>query len=217
MMKLIKKILFEIFRWPFVTLFWLSGWRINRETIEDDKIILTGSPHTSNWDYPVFLLAALTLRRKIYVTVKKELMAFPPAGWFIRFVGGIPIDRSSSHNLVDQMVERLNEADKMVLLFTPDGTRSYRPNWKTGFYWTAYKAGLPIMLGIPNYPEKKIYLHDPFIPSGDIEKDFEMIREVQEKYGVGLYPENTNPVVLRPKDSQSGEAEEASEAIQQLS
>jgi 1-acyl-sn-glycerol-3-phosphate acyltransferase len=207
-MKLIEKILFEIFRWPFVTLFWLSGWRLDRETIEEDKIILTGSPHTSNWDYPVFLLAALTLRRKIYVTVKQELVN-APYGWFVRLVGGIPIDRSKSQNLVDQLVESIKEREKMVLLFTPDGTRSYKPYWKTGFYWTAVEAGVPIMLGIPNYPKKTIHLHDPFMPSGDIEKDFAMIREIQGKYGVGLYPENTNPVVLRPKED--GASEEAKE------
>lgn len=211
-MKTIKKILFEIFRWPFATLFWLMGWRINRETIEDDKIILTGAPHTSNWDYPIFLLAAITLRRKIYVTVKQEAFKFPPFAWFVRAVGGIPIDRTSSHNVVDQMVDRLNEADKMVLLFTPEGTRSYRPYWKTGFYWTAHKAGVPIMLGIPDYKKKMVYLHVRFMPSGDIEKDFEMIREAQEKYGVGLYPEKANPVVLRPKEDESDNHEEAKKA-----
>lgn len=199
-METVKKILFEIIRWPYVTFFKLLGWSINRETIEDDKIILTGSPHTSNWDYPVFLFAALYMRRKIYVTVKQELTQIPLLGWFIKAFGGIPIDRARSHNLVDQMVERLNERERMVLLFTPDGTRSYRPYWKTGFYWTAVEAGLPIMLGIPNYKEKKIYLHVRIMPSGDIEKDMEIIREAQEKYGLGLYPENTNPVVLRPKE-----------------
>ena len=202
MLKLIERIFFEIFRWPIVTLFRLSGWRINRETILEDKIVLTGAPHTSNWDYLVFLLAALTLRRKIYVTVKKELFFFP-IGWFIRLVGGIPIDRFKSQNLVDQMVEMLNSHEKMILLFTPDGTRSYRPYWKTGFYWTAYKAGLPILLGIPDYPKKLIYLHVQITPSGNIEKDFEIIREAQDKYGVALYPEKANPVVLRPKEEEA--------------
>jgi 1-acyl-sn-glycerol-3-phosphate acyltransferase len=199
-MERLQKILFEIFiRWPIVSIFHILGWRINRETIEDDKMVLTGAPHTSNWDYLVFLWAAAYLRRKIYVTVKKELFKFPPLGWFIGLVGGIPVDRASSHNLVDQMVERLQEHKRILLLFTPDGTRSYRPHWKSGFYWTAVEAGLPILLGIPNYKEKRIYVHVQLMPSGDIEKDMEIIREAQEKYGYGLYPENANPVVLRPK------------------
>jgi 1-acyl-sn-glycerol-3-phosphate acyltransferase len=211
-MENLKKFLFEIIiRWPVVTFFHLLGWRINRETIEEDKLVLTGAPHTSNWDYPVFLWAAIYLRRKIYVTVKKELFNFPPLGWFVGFVGGIPIDRSSSHNLVDQMAERINEHERILLLFTPDGTRSYRPYWKTGFYWTALKAGVPILLGIPNYKEKCVYVHVQFTPSGDIEKDMVMIREAQEKYGHGLYPENANPVVLRPKDA-GGEETEAEKA-----
>lgn len=207
-MESIQKFLFEIFiRWPLVSLFYVLGWRINRETIEDDRVVITGAPHTSNWDYLVFLWAAAYLRRKIYVTIKKELF-FPPLGWFFRLVGGIPVDRSSSHNLVEQMVERLSEHKRILLLFTPDGTRSYRPYWKTGFYWTALEAGVPILLGIPHYKEKRIYVHVQFMPSGDIEKDMAIIREAQETYGYGLYPENANPVVLRPRDANGEETEE---------
>ncbi len=191
-----KRILIEILRFPLAIMWRLMGWRINVDAIEDDKVVLTGSPHTSNWDYMNFLLAAITLRRKIYVTIKSELFFFP-LGFILKALGGIPVDRHNSHNLVEQLAERLKNADRMVLLFTPDGTRSYRPYWKTGFYWVAKEAGVPIILGIPDYEKKFVRLDYKFIPSGDIEADFVKIREQQEKYGIGLYHEKTNPVITR--------------------
>lgn len=196
MMNFVKRILFEIFRFPLVSLWKLAGWRITRDEIEDDKVVLTGAPHTSNWDYLHFLMAALTLRRKIYVTIKKELF-FPPLGWLLKALGGIPVDRHNSQNLVGQLAEKIENSERMVLLFTPDGSRSYRPYWKSGFYWTAVEAGVPIMLGIPDFRTKVINLDTKFVPSGDIEADFAMIREQQEKHGYGLYNEKANPVITR--------------------
>lgn len=195
-MNFIGHILYEIFRFPLVSLWKLAGWRLTRDEIEDDKIILTGSPHTSNWDYLHFLMAALTLRRKIYVTIKSELF-FPPLGWILKALGGIPVDRHNSHNLVGELAKRINNTDRIVLLFTPDGSRSYRPHWKSGFYWTALEAGIPIMLGIPDFRTKVVNLDTKFMPSGDLEADFVMIREQQEKHGYGLYNEKTNPVITR--------------------
>ncbi len=195
-MTFIGRILFEIFRFPLVFLWKLAGWRLTQDAIEDDKIVLTGAPHTSNWDYLHFLMAALTLRRKIYVTIKQELF-FPPLGWILKALGGIPVDRHNSQNLVDELAQRLRESERMVLLFTPDGSRSYRPYWKSGFYWTALEAGVPIMLGIPDFRTKLINLDTKFVPSGNIEEDFVMIREQQEKHGYGLYNEKANPVITR--------------------
>jgi len=186
----------EIVRFPLAMIWRLMGWRINRKMIEDDKVVLTGAPHTSNWDYMHFLFAAITLRRKIYVTIKKELFFFP-LGFILKALGGIPVDRHNSSNLVDDLAERIKNSKRIVLLFTPDGTRSYQPYWKTGFYWVAKKAGVPIMLGIPDYKKKFVHLDYKFMPSGDIEADFEVIREYQEKYGVGLYDEKSNPVITR--------------------
>ena len=195
-MTFIGRILFEIFRFPLVFLWKLAGWRLTQDAIEDDKIVLTGAPHTSNWDYLHFLMAALTLRRKIYVTIKQELF-FPPLGWILKALGGIPVDRHNSQNLVDELAQRIRESERMVLLFTPDGSRSYRPYWKSGFYWTALEAGVPIMLGIPDFRTKLINLDTKFVPSGNIEEDFVMIRDQQEKHGYGLYNEKANPVITR--------------------
>ena len=195
-MNMIQRVLFEIFRAPLALFWYLRGWRLSIDKLEDDKVILTGSPHTSNWDYMNFLLAAITLRRKIFVTIKSELFFFP-LGPILKALGGIPIDRHSSQNFVEQLSDRLREADRMVLLFTPDGTRSYRPYWKTGFYWVSKETGIPVTLAIPHYKNKLVYMDYKFHPTGDIEEDFIKIRELQEQYGYGLYHEKTNPVITR--------------------
>lgn len=195
-MAFIKQVLYEIVRFPIIALWRLSGWRVTQPSVPEDKVVMTGAPHTSNIDYLFFLLTALHLRRKIYVTVKKELFFFP-VGNVIAALGGIPIDRENSYNLVGKLAERLKEADRMILLFTPDGSRSYRPHWKSGFYWTAYEAGVPIRLGIASYRKRIVNVDHQIIPSGDIEADFEIIRQLQTQYGAGLFDSRSNPVITR--------------------
>lgn len=215
-MNIIQRVLFEIFRAPLALFWYLRGWRLSIDKLEDDKVILTGSPHTSNWDYMNFLLAAITLRRKIFVTIKSELFFFP-LGFILKALGGIPIDRHSSQNFVEQLTDRLNEADRMVLLFTPDGTRSFRPYWKTGFYWVSKATGIPVTLAIPDYQKKFVYMDYKFHPTGDIEEDFVKIREMQETYGYGLYPEKTNPVITRSAyEEQVMDAETDLSAIEKM-
>ncbi|MEL6403766.1 MAG: 1-acyl-sn-glycerol-3-phosphate acyltransferase [Chloroflexota bacterium] len=195
-MSFVGKALFEIFRFPIAVLFHLAGWKITRKTLEQDKLVLTGTPHTSNWDYPLFLASSIVLRRKMYVTVKSELFFFPIAG-LLKAIGCIPVYRDSSNNLVDQLVEMVNSRERILLLFTPSGTRSYAEYWKSGFYWTAHKAGVPILNAIANYKTKTVHMHVMYEPSGDLEADLEYVRQEQEKHGHGLYPEKTNPVRTR--------------------
>lgn len=203
-MKLLKKILFEIFRWPIITIWQLTGWSVSKEHIDVDRLIITGAPHTTNWDYIMFLLAILYLRRQPFVTAKHTLFT-PPLGYIIRFFGGIPIDRSKPHNFVQQMSELLTSREQVWIVFSPDGTRSYRPHWKSGFYWTAMETDLPIVCAAIDYQKKIITVDYMFKPTGDIEADMVKIREYQEKYGRGLYPEKENPVVVRPRESSSDE------------
>jgi 1-acyl-sn-glycerol-3-phosphate acyltransferase len=204
-MELIKRVLFEIFRWPIVNLWYLTGWRVSQDKIDEPRLVITGAPHTSNWDYPMFLLAILHLRRQPFVTIKHTLF-FPPIGFFLRLFGGMPIDRTKSHNLVEQMSNLLNSRELIWMVFSPDGTRKYQPNWKTGFYWVAVEADVPILCAAINYKTKTITLDLMFKPSGDIEADMIQIHEYQEKYAYGRYPENMNPVVLRPKEPSPDEA-----------
>lgn len=195
-MSFVGKILYEIFRFPIVVLFRLSGWKLTRQTLEHDKLVMTGTPHTSNLDYLLFLLSALYLRRKIFVTIKSEVF-FPPLGWILKAIGGIPVDRGSSQNLVEQLVKMIDSRERILLLFTPDGTRSYAEYLKTGFYWTAVEAGVPILSAIANYKTKTVHMHLLYEPSGDIEADIAVMREEQEKHGIALYPDKANPIRTR--------------------
>jgi 1-acyl-sn-glycerol-3-phosphate acyltransferase len=191
--------LLEIIRFPLVTIWHLAGWRISTNLPADRVLVVTGAPHTSMWDYLLFLCGILELRWRPVVTIKHTMFK-PPIGWFLRWFGGIPIDRTRSNNMVDQLAEQIQQAPDDVqtaYIFTPEGTRSYRDYWKTGFYWTAMKADVRILCAAVNYKEKRIYLDLVFKPSGNLEADFEMIRAYQEKHGVGLYPEKANKLALR--------------------
>lgn len=200
-MKWLQQIILEIFRYPILGLWYLSGWRTESDFPPDEKLVLTGAPHTSNWDYIVALLAAYEQRRRLNVTIKSELF-FPPLGWILRGLGGVPIERSKSQNLVDQIADRFNETDRMIMIFTPEGTRSYTDYWKTGFYWAAVEAKVRILCVAINWEQKRVHFGLVFEPSGDIEADFEKIKAYQEKYGSGLKPENESKIALRPRKTE---------------
>src|SRR5690606_23531305 len=116
----------------------LSGWKMSKpQPIPPDKrLVVTGAPHTTNWDYYLFLIAIFYLRRRPYVTVKKELF-FPPVGWFIKLFGGVPINRQNPKGVTHQITEKVKNTEPILMVFTPEGTRSHTDHWKTGFYRVA--------------------------------------------------------------------------------
>lgn len=206
-MKFLKRILYEIIHWPLVLIWRLLGWRVESQLSDVPKLIVVAAPHTSNWDYFFALLAANALRRRLNVTIKHTLF-FPPLGWILTALGGVPINREKPGNLVDKIAAKIREADRMMMVFTPEGTRSKREYWKTGFYWTALKADVPIVSAAPNYRDKVVYFSEAIYPSGDIEADFEIIKVHQEAHGYGLYPERANDLKLQPRREKSATAED---------
>lgn len=209
MNKLVELILVPI-RHLYMLLVWrLRGWQTVGQLPDLDKFIVTGAPHTSNEDYFLFLGGAAQLGRRARVTIKKEWF-FPPLSWILGGLGGIPIDRSGSKGLVDQLVDFIKQQERIVLVFTPEGTRSYRDHWKTGFYHVAVKAGVPIVPVALNYAQKRIYYGAVFYPTGDMETDFAFFRDWYGEYGAGRYPEKVNDVRIRgrKKDAASPSEEE---------
>jgi len=166
----------------------LMGWTAVGKEISNPKLVLIGAPHTSNWDFPLMLLVVLKLRLKVFWMGKKELFPFP-FGWLMRWLGGIPIDRSQANNVVDQMTEKYASQSELVVLIPPEGTRSKVDRWKTGFYHIARKADVPILMGYVDAPKKEAGLADFFVPTGDVEKDMQEIRSFYADKG-GLKPEN---------------------------
>ena len=121
----------------------LSGWRLDIQLPEEKKFILIGAPHTSNWDFPLALLVFWTLDLKVYWVAKIQLFR-GPLYYLFTALGGIPVDRSTSHGFIKQITKEFDKTDEMVLAIAPEGTRSRTEYWKSGFYHIALSAGVPI-------------------------------------------------------------------------
>ena len=159
-----------------VWIFKFNGWRVG-ETIPQDikKCIVIAAPHTSNWDFVYALAAFKILGLPVKDLAKKELFKFPFRAIFDS-TGGIPVERSKSQNLVESIVARFNATDRLYLLMAAEGTRKKVPKWKSGFYYAALGAGVPVMLGYLDYKNKIAGLGEVVYLTGNKEKDMERIR-----------------------------------------
>jgi len=143
---------------------------------EQNKCVLIAAPHTSNWDLPYTLMVAFALRLNIYWMGKRQIFRFPFGG-LMRWLGGIEVNREQSSNLVAASAAALVAADGPVqLIVPPEGTRSKTRYWKTGFYWIAHTAQVPIVMAYMDYERKLSGLGPVFQPSGDIEADMQAIK-----------------------------------------
>ena len=155
----------------------LAGWRVEGAVPASvHKCVLIAAPHTTNWDLPITLMAAFLLRLNPYWMGKASIFK-PPFGAVMRWLGGIAVQREQSNNLVAASAAALVAADSPVqLIVPPQGTRSGVTEWKTGFYYIAQTAQLPILLAYIDYPNKRVGLGPVFEPSGDIERDMAEIK-----------------------------------------
>ena len=155
----------------------MTGWQVVGNLPKDlKKVVMIAAPHTSNWDLLYARMAFYIMGIRLRYTIKKELFFFP-LGWFLKALGGIPIDRKAAGNMVDKMVQLYKDYDELVILITPEGTRSYAPEWKKGFYYIAKGAGVPISLGYLDYKNKHAGIGPLINPSGDYEKDLAQIQD----------------------------------------
>ena len=165
----------------------LVGWRVDGRLPDISKYVLIGAPHTSNWDFVLFLGLIFYLRANARYMAKAEIFIFP-IGWFFRYCGGYPVDRKKSTGLVGQMVEAINEEDRFILTIAPEGTRHYVSDWKRGFYHIAKGAGIPIVMAQVDGKNKTVHiLKEPFLPTDDIEADMQAIKGKFEGV-VGINP-----------------------------
>ena len=148
----------------------LTGWRVVGGAPTVPKYVLIAAPHTSNWDFPVALMVCFALRLRVYWMGKDSL--FPPlVGGVMRWLGGIPVNRARSGNLVQATVGAYNSNARLIVIVPPEGTRSKVTQWKTGFYYIAQGAGVPIALGYLDFRKKEAGLSRMIQPSGDIAAD----------------------------------------------
>jgi 1-acyl-sn-glycerol-3-phosphate acyltransferase len=155
----------------------IAGWRIEGELPPGaDKCVLIAAPHTSNWDLPYTLMAAFVLRLHPYWMGKASIFK-PPFGPLMRWLGGIAVNREQSNNLVAASVAALKAADGPVqLIVPPEGTRSAVTRWKTGFYFIAVGAQVPVLMAYMDYAEKRAGLGPVFTPTGDVDADMARIK-----------------------------------------
>ena len=176
----------------------LSGWTVNMNfPPEISRCVMTAAPHTSNWDLWYARLAFFVMEAPVRFAIKKEWMIFP-FYLLIRPLGGIAIDRRPKGGgrerpgYVDQLAGYFHQYQRIAVLVAPEGSRSPQKHWKTGFYYAALKAGVPICLGYLDYRKKEAGVGPVIHPTGDIAADF---RKILDFYTTipGKFPEKFSP------------------------
>lgn len=159
----------------WIFLLWITGWKIRGKfPYYLKKCVVIVAPHTSSWDFILGLAVRSKLRLGyIHFLGKKELFD-GPFGFFFRWLGGIPVDRSSSHNLVDQVVQKFNSEESFSLVLSPEGTRKKVDRLHTGFYHIAHQAGVPLVMVGFDFGKKEVVIAEPFITS-DQTADFRLL------------------------------------------
>lgn len=165
-----------LLRWLSILILKLCGWKVEGSAPKElKKCVMIAAPHTSNWDLPFMLWISFALRVKIYWMGKESIFKFPFRG-IMMWMGGVPVDRSQSNNLVAASIDAITEHDHLFLIVPPEGTRSKVRSWKTGFYHIAAGAKVPILLGFLDFERKAGGIGPTVVPSGDIEKDMAEIK-----------------------------------------
>jgi 1-acyl-sn-glycerol-3-phosphate acyltransferase len=168
------------------------GWRAGDGPPTNKKYVMIAAPHTSSWDVPLLVLFAWLFNMRVRWMMKSEMFR-GLRGPFFRALGGLPIDRSQRHNVVQQCIDILKQSDEMVVVVPPEGTRAAARGWKTGFYYIALGAGVPIAPGYLDFATKRGGFGPNLMPSGDIDADMAILADFyKDKFG--KYPERFGEV-----------------------
>ena len=166
----------------------LRGWRVEGAFPDIPRMVLIVAPHTSNWDFPTGLLVKLAMRMGGRFVGKHTLFR-GPFGVVMRWLGGVPVDRSAAAGFVEESARVVRESERMTLVVAPEGTRKRSDKWKSGFYRIAVAAGVPIFPVAFDYSRRVIVFGPLFHPTGDYEKD---LAEIQSHFEARMAakPEN---------------------------
>ncbi|MEI6826895.1 MAG: lysophospholipid acyltransferase family protein [Desulfuromonadales bacterium] len=156
----------------------VTGWKLMIEAPVARRSVVIAAPHTSNWDMPMGLAIVFACRLKVYFLAKHTLF-IPPFGTVLRWLGGLPVDRSKAHNFVEQAVELFSVHEDLVLVIPPEGTRKRVSNWKSGFYHIAHGAQVPLSFGFIDFRRKVAGFGGTFVPTGNYDAD---LVEIQTFY-----------------------------------
>lgn len=160
--RIVRRALIALYRW--------KGWRLEGTRPDCAKFVITGAPHTSNWDFVFFIGATHELGIRPSFMGKHTLFRWPLTE-FMRDMGGVPVDRRSRGNYVEQVAAAFREADELALVVAPEGSRRSTGEWRSGFYHIALAAGVPIVPAWVNNATMRGGLGEPMMPSGDYRAD----------------------------------------------
>ena len=153
----------------------IMGWKVvGGIDSKINKCVLIAVPHTSWWDFFLGIFSRGILDREINYVAKKELFVFP-FGYFFKWTGGTPLNRAAKENKVDSIVRIFESKNVFRLAISPEGTRKKVLQWKTGFYFIALKANVPIIPVAFDYGKKEVVYHAPFYPTGNFDKDLHIL------------------------------------------
>ncbi|HET7771425.1 MAG TPA: 1-acyl-sn-glycerol-3-phosphate acyltransferase [Chloroflexota bacterium] len=176
----------------------LFGWRVEGTLPTAEKFVLVAAPHTSNWDGLILVLCGFALAMPLVWLGKRELFK-GPAGWALRRLGGIALDRAAPAEAVREATRALAARDRVALAIPPEGTRKRAPQWKMGFYVIARHARVPIVLGFVDYRRRVAGIGPRVDPTGNVAEDMASIRAFYETV-TARYPDQVGPVAHAGSD-----------------
>lgn len=165
----INRIAIKILTW--------RGWSIEGELPSQPKLIMAVAPHTSNWDFFVGIAAMFSLQLKISFLGKASIFRWPVKSLLIA-MGGIGVERSHSHGVVEQIVEKIKHSDSFILAIAPEGTRSKTTQWKTGFLHIAKQANIPVVPVSLDFAKKNIFFHPAVNITDDISQELIEFKQI---------------------------------------
>jgi 1-acyl-sn-glycerol-3-phosphate acyltransferase len=172
----------------------LISWQVDVTLPKVRKYVVIGAPHTTGWD--LFYLMLMKLSTGIDMKwVGKDTLFRWPLGVFMRWLGGVPVKRHSNNNFVEQIAEQFRQREELIIAIAPEGSRGKTSHWRTGFYYIALGADVPIALGFIDYPSRVIGIGPSLLPSGDIQADFSKIKAFYDGK-TGRYPEKQGDIQL---------------------
>ena len=157
--------------------FYVFRFRLKGTFPKDPKYVIAVVPHTSNWDFVVAIGVRTFLKEPIHFVGKKELFN-PFTSWFFKGLGGMPLNRKKNEKIVDAIARMYGEEKIFRMAIAPEGTRKKVDEWKTGFYFIAQKAGVPILPIAFDWKNREMVFHPLFTPTGDREKDFTYLKSL---------------------------------------
>ncbi|MGE5373047.1 MAG: 1-acyl-sn-glycerol-3-phosphate acyltransferase [Solirubrobacterales bacterium] len=170
--------------------FWFFGWKFQGGLPgEIKRCVMVAAPHTSNWDFVIARAAFYRMNVPVRFVIKREWLHKFWVGGLLRESGAVGVNREKSMNKVDALAALLAGEEDIIMLIPPEGTRNRVPKWKTGFYYAALKARVPIVLSYLDYGKRIAEIGPWFMPTGDFQADMELLKSYYKDIK-GRYPEN---------------------------